>query len=188
MAVQFLSSMGKTYFVRQTLTKAGKVTYVCSTIASEADLKVLPEGMEFYESVKGKVTIRKKVVSKITDKEYQYVLQTSTRLAKPIGVKVELKKAAMVIYEVEKIKPPLFLKLAFTANPQAKLLEAFEKPEIAPSFRVTLKDNKTRRFIIERRYYLSPKDEWLFLEEGDLKALIKRYAPHIGKDSFFELS
>ena len=187
MAVQFQSSMGKTYFVRQMLTKTGKVTYVCSTTASEADLEELPTGMEFHESFKGKVAIRKKVASKITDKEYQYVQKTAARLAKPSGVKVELKKATMVIYEVVKPELPLFLKLAFAAEPQAKLPKELVKPIITPSFRVTLADEKMRRFKIERRCCSGTEAAWLFLEDGELKSLITHYAPHIGKDSFFEL-
>ena len=186
MAVQFQSSMGKTYFVRQALTKTGKVTYVCTTTPSEVNLEELPAGMEFRESIRGKVTVGKKVVSKITDKECQYVLKTAARLAKPSGVKVELKKAAMVIYEVVKPELPFFLKVAVAANPKAKLPKDLVKPIITPSLRVTLVDDKTRRFTIERISYSGTDELWLFLDKDDLKTLIQRYAPHIGKDSMFQ--
>ena len=187
MGAQFQSSTGKTYFVRQTLTKTGKVRYVCTATASDNDLEALPEGMEFHESATGIVSVRKKLVSKITDKEYQYVLKTATRLAKPSGVKVELKKAAMVIYEVAKPELPFFLKVAVAADPKAMLPEDLVKPIITPSLRVTLVDEKTRRFTIERISSSGTDESWLFLDKDDLKTLIQRYAPHIGKDSFFEL-
>ena len=175
MGAQFQSSTGKTYFVRQTLTKTGKVRYVCTATASDNDLEELPEGMEFHESATGIVSVRKKMVSKITDKEYQYVLKTAARLAKPSGVKVELKKDSMVIYEFAQPKlSPMFDAI-------------FGKPLVTPVFQVTLVDKEERDFVIERRCYLGAEDSWMCLENGDLKTLITRYAPHIGKDSFFEL-
>ena len=187
MGAQFQSSTGKTYFVRQSLTKTGKVRYVCTATASDNDLEALPEGMEFHESATGIVSVRKKLVSKITDKEYQYVLKTASRLAKRRGIKVELKKASMVIYEVVKPELPFFLKVAVDADPKAMLPEDLVKPIITPSLRVTLVDDKARRFTIERISYSGTDESWLCLENGDLKTLITRYAPHIGKDSFFEL-
>ena len=175
MGAQFQSSTGKTYFVRQSLTKTGKVRYVCTATASDTNLEELPEGMEFHESVTGIVSVRKKMVSKITDKEYQYVLKTATRLAKPSGVKVELKKDSMVIYEFAQPKlSPMFDAI-------------FGKPLVTPVFQVTLVDEEERDFVIERRCYLGAEDSWMCLENGDLKTLITRYTPHIGKDSFFEL-
>ena len=182
MGAQFQSSTGKTYFVRQSLTKTGKVKYVCTATASDNDLEALPEGMEFHESATGIVSVRKKLVSKIADKEYQYVLKTASRLAKHSGIKVELKKASMVIYEVAQPKLSPMLEAMFFGKSQAMF-----KPLITPALQVTLVDEEERDFTIERRCYLGAEESWMYLENGDLKTLITRYVPHIGKDSFFKL-
>ena len=187
MGAQFQSSTGKTYFVRQSLTKTGKVRYVCTATASDNDLEALPEGMEFHESATGIVSVRKKLVSKITDKEYQYVLKTASHLVKRRGIKVELKKTSMIIYECATPELPPMLELLLAGKSRAKLPSVLVTPLATPVFRLTLVDEEERVFVIERRCYLGAEESWMYLEKGDLKTLITRYAPHIGKDSFFKL-
>ena len=54
--------------------------------------------------------------------------------------------------------------------------------------RFTLIDEDTRRFAAERWCFLGSIDNWIDLSGGgELAGLVKRYAPHIGKESFFEL-
>ena len=53
--------------------------------------------------------------------------------------------------------------------------------------RFTLIDEDDRRFAAERWCFLGSIDDWIPLSGGELAGLIERYAPHIGKESFFEL-
>lgn len=186
MKAEYKNFKGKTYFVRQTLTKTGKVKYVCSTKKSNSDLKTLPAGMEFYEKANGLVGVRKKLVSKITDEEYRFVQTECKRLAAPNWVRFELAANSVSVYSAEKIDLSSLVGFAIRCSLKKadSLLQA--AADFLPSLRFTLADEKTREFSVERMCFMGEKDEWLFLENGKLDELVKKYAPHIEKESMFD--
>ena len=57
--------------------------------------------------------------------------------------------------------------------------------------RFTLDDKKDRVFRVERWCFIGSIDRWIDLWEsgsaGKLSDLVKRFCPHIGQESFFEL-
>ncbi len=57
--------------------------------------------------------------------------------------------------------------------------------------RFTLVDEKNRTFRVQRWCFRGSIDRWIDLwesrSEGKLSALVKRFCPHIGQESFFEL-
>lgn len=55
-----------------------------------------------------------------------------------------------------------------------------------PSLRFSLVDEKKREFAVERMCFMGNQDEWYFLECGKLEKLVKKYAPHIEKESMFD--
>ena len=53
--------------------------------------------------------------------------------------------------------------------------------------RFVLDDEKSRKFVVERMCFIDPEG-WIFLRgPDDLAKLVKKYSPHLGKDTFFEL-
>jgi hypothetical protein len=51
-----------------------------------------------------------------------------------------------------------------------------------------LDDAQTRTFVVERWCFLGAVDDWIALDSStDLKALVKQYGHHLGKESFYEL-
>ncbi|MBO5721565.1 MAG: hypothetical protein J6S19_00500 [Lentisphaeria bacterium] len=184
MKIQYKNFKGKVYFVRETHTKTGKIKYVCSTKESVSDLEVLPDGMEFYEKASGLVGIRKKLVSKITDAEYQFIQTECKRLASPNWVRFELFKDSAVVYSTKKIDlSALGLPSCCSKEKADSLL--FSVATFMPALRFSLNNEKTRIFSVERRCFME-EDEWYFLESGKLSELIKKYAPHIEKESMFD--
>ena len=57
--------------------------------------------------------------------------------------------------------------------------------------RFTLVDEEARTFRVQRWCFRGSIDRWIDLylagSEGNLKDLVKKFCPHIGKESFFEL-
>ena len=57
--------------------------------------------------------------------------------------------------------------------------------------RFTLADEQDRTFRVQRRCFLGSIDGWIDLwmsgREGKLPALVRKFCPHIGQESFFEL-
>ncbi len=57
-----------------------------------------------------------------------------------------------------------------------------------PHMRFTLVDEKRRRFNVDRWCFRGSIDNWFPLHgSGDLATMIKKFVPHLGQDSFFEL-
>ena len=185
MKLQYQNFRGKTYFARQSLTKTGKVKYVCSTKESDSDLEKMPDGMEFYEKVSGLVGIRKKLVSRITDEEFQFIQTECKRLAAPNWVRFELSEDAVSVYSAEKLDVSMFGFFPERSTAKVNAILA-SSASFMPALRFSLADEKTREFAVERMCFLEDQDEWYFLECGKLAKLVKKYAPHIEKESMFD--
>ena len=57
-----------------------------------------------------------------------------------------------------------------------------------PHMRFTLVDEGRRRFIAHRWCFRGSIDGWFSLQgSGDLATMVKKFVPHLGQDSFFEL-
>ncbi len=58
----------------------------------------------------------------------------------------------------------------------------------SPMMQFVLDDDQTREFVVSRWCFRSSVDDWIFLDGStDLKALVKKYARHLGKESFYDL-
>jgi hypothetical protein len=55
-----------------------------------------------------------------------------------------------------------------------------------PSLRFSLEDEEKREFFVERMSFMGDEDKWYYLESGSLAELVKKYAPHIEKESMFD--
>jgi hypothetical protein len=58
-----------------------------------------------------------------------------------------------------------------------------------PMMRFSLVYEKRRRFAVERWCFLGSIDDWFPLKgSGDLATMLKKFAPHLGEESFYELT
>jgi hypothetical protein len=58
----------------------------------------------------------------------------------------------------------------------------------SPMFRFALIDEEERYYSVERWCFLGAVDGWYFLSGGaPLDKLARKFLPHLGKESFFEL-
>ncbi|MCQ2380583.1 MAG: hypothetical protein MJ025_06665 [Victivallaceae bacterium] len=176
--IKYVNFRGKSYFVRP---RRGCSGYVCSTKESDTDLESLPEGMEFYERADGFVGVRKKLKSKITAEEFALIQRECKRLAAPNMVRFELSKKAVSVYSAAHCN---LSKLQGPRDKVAAIEDYIDRnATYMPSLRFTISDEDERIFDLERMSSLSSGEKWWFLESGELRYLVEKYAPHIEKES-----
>jgi hypothetical protein len=127
-------------------------------------LASIPEGYEVYENPAAQVFHRKRLPWFITDAEVAVVRDGLRRHAKDQHCMADVREKHIIVYHSER------------GNLYQELL------------RFTLIDEVSRRFAADRWCLLRSIDNWINLSGGgELAKLIERYAPHIGRESFFEL-
>ncbi len=58
----------------------------------------------------------------------------------------------------------------------------------SPMMQFVLVDKETREFEVERWCFRGSIDDWIMLDSStNLQALVKKYARHLGQESFYEL-
>ena len=69
------------------------------------------------------------------------------------------------------------------------MIDALQRhSSMSASLRFVLRDKDARRFSVQRWVYRGCFEGWSYdLAFGDLAVLTAKYAPHLGKESFFDL-
>jgi hypothetical protein len=164
MIIKHLNRKGQRFYLHETKTKTGKPKFFYSMKDGGALVGSIPEGFEVYENPDAQVFLRKKLPRFITDPEIAAVREGFRRYAKDRPCMADVREKHIVVYYSE--RGDLYQKV----------------------LRFTLIDEDRRSFAAERWCFLGSIDDWIPLSGGgDLSQLVKRYAPHIGKESFFEL-
>jgi hypothetical protein len=164
MAVKHVNRKGKTFYLHETKTKTGKPKYFFS-MKREGDLvDAIPEDYEVYENPDAQVFLRKELPRFIADEEIAIVREGLHKYAKDRSCMADVRERHIVVYYSE--RGDLYQKV----------------------LRFTLIDQDRRSFAAERWCFLGSIDDWIPLcDSGSLSKLVRRYGPHIGKESFYEL-
>jgi hypothetical protein len=164
MVVKHANRKGKTFFLHETKTKTGKPKYFFSMKEDAVLVGSIPEGYEVDENPDAQVFLRKTLPRFITVSEVAVVRAGLRRHAKDRPCMADVREKHIVVYHSE--RGDLYQKV----------------------LRFTLIDEECRQFAAERWCFLGSIDDWIPLS-GDsvLARLVERYAPHIGRESFFEL-
>jgi len=164
MVVKHVNRKGQTFYLHETKTKTGKPKYFFSMKEEGVLVGSIPEGYEVYENPDAQVFLRKRLPRFITDHEIAIVRDGLHRYAKDRHCISDVREKHVIVYYSE------------GDNLYQKVL------------RFTLIDEDQRCFAAERWCFLGSIDNWINLSGGgELARLIERYAPHIGKESFFAL-
>ncbi len=193
MPVSHTNRRGQVYYLHQGRTKTGKPRYHFSQKA-EGDLaEAVPEGFEVYETPNGQVFLRKFVPRETTPEELRTVEEGLRRA----GVKwslVEAKKDCLIVHtpsQSEGDLRDLAEKLAgpFFGSRMAGWIEDQQRGgHYHPMLRFVLCDKESRCFSVQRWCFRGSIDGWTWdLAAGKLGALVAKYAPHLGKESFYDL-
>jgi hypothetical protein len=185
MPVTHVNRKQDTYYLHAGKTRTGKPRYWFSK-SNEGDLVVsIPKGYEVYENPDAQVFLRKIVPQLVTPFEVAVVTRGLERYAPGQHCIVDVQGYHIVVYHAERVRLDLE---RFGLGVQ----------EVPPSsrhylkvMRFSLEGEESRKFRVQRWCFRGSIDAWIDLldsaSRGSLPDLVKRYCPHIGQKSFYEL-
>ena len=184
MPVTHVNRKRDTYYLHAGTTRKGKPRYWFSKSTEGELVETIPEGYEVYENPDAQVFLRKIVPQLVTPGEIAVVEEGLEHFAPGQNCLIDVHGKHIVVYYAERVRLDL---------------ERFGFRELPPSYRdymkvmrFTLADEKDRTFRVQRWCFRGSIDDWIDIwesrSEGRLSDLLKRFCPHIGQESFFELT
>lgn len=190
MAIEHVNRRGQTYYLHQGQTKTGKPKFFFSMKSEGSLVNTVPKGYEIYENPNAQVFLSKIRRQIVTPAEVALVRDGVKRYAKIEHVIVDVKGKHIMVYLCDQNMADLtaIASMGLGSN-TARIRESFlRSATYSPMMQFVLEDKKTREFGVDRWCFRGSVDDWITLDsDRDLKALVKKYAPHLGQESFYEL-
>ena len=194
MVMEYVNRKGDTYYLQQGKTKTGKPKYYFGRRLTAVPLDAIPKGYEVHESPEnGQVQVRRTRVTEISPMERRLVEEAVVRLAGLKHVIVDIDEYdALVIYLPDTEDEPLESSDEMpwlSAGAIEKLRDRLaRRAYYHKMMRFELLDDDERLYSVQRWCFRGSIDNWVFLEgPASLERLVEQFAPHLGKESFFEL-
>ncbi len=191
MTIEYVNRRGKTYYLHEGKTKTGKPKYFFSMKAEGTPVSAIPEGYEIYENPNAQVFLRKIPPQIITPEEMAMVREGVKQYAKLDHFIVDVKDKHIVVYLCDQNVDELTALISFgLGKDSARMKESLGMSlSYSPMMQFVLDDAQTREFVVERWCFRGSVDDWIGLDgPTDLKSLVKKYARHLGKESFYDLT
>jgi hypothetical protein len=174
-----------TYYLHVGKTKAGKPKYWFAKSTAGDLVESMPEGYEIYENPDAQVFLRKIVPQLVTPAEVAVVQEGVKRYAPGKNCIVDVQKDHIVVHHAERGALDLE-RFGFGVRELPVSYRNYMKV-----MRFRLVDEKDRTYRVQRWCFRGSIDRWIDLwesgSEGKLSDLVKRFCPHIGQESFYEL-
>lgn len=189
MAIEYVNRKQKKYYLHEGKTKTGKPKYFFSMKADGALVDVIPEGYEIYENPNAQVFLRKIQPQIITPEEVAIVQTGIKKFAQPNYFIVDVKGKHIVVYLCDQnIGALTALAQSFPAGDAGLVDRMAQAFTYSPMMQFVLVDKESREFEVERWCFRGSIDDWILLDSStNLQALVKKYARHLGRESFYEL-
>lgn len=193
MPLQHTNRQGKIYHI-QSHDRRGKAAITAAQKPTGTPVDDLPEGFEIHEKPEtGQVYVRKIVPSAILASERDLVEAGLRQKAKLDCFLVQVEGDSLVVYSPnnEMIDSIIAVMRHFTKPSESQVAAA--RKELSRDaiydklLRFTLSDPPTRQFAADRWCFKGSINDWIMVGNGSLAALVNLCAPHLGKDSFFDL-
>ena len=188
MPVQYTNRKGQTYYLHQTVTRAGKTTYFFSRSDDGNLVDTMPPGYELYESPNGLVFLRKIRAKLITDDEVALVEKELKRNRHLKSYRVDVKHEMIRVYtptqELDGYSKLLSRIVGGEVDVEAILARHATYTE---EMRFILVDKEKRLFDLQRRTYVSSLPEWFDVRWSELLPNLAPYVKHLDQESFFTL-
>jgi hypothetical protein len=187
MSVEHTSRTGRTYYLHEKTTAAGKRSYSFSMDAGGQCPATLPDGYEIYENVGGKVFLRKITPPLILPQELSRVEDALRKHGEPWQYRAEIKKNAIVVHEAADMAGLDKIVRVYFHTKQSEA-DKLKHAHYMAVMRFVLADKKSREFVTERFCFTGSIDDWMYIGGPDtLAAQTKQFVKHLGKESFYEL-
>jgi len=193
MAYQYINRRGDVYHI-QAKQRGDKIAYSASRKPAGRLADSIPEGYEIYERPENaQVFVRRIRATNILPAERQLLELSIRELAKVKHFIVDVEADSLIVF-LPDAEPDVSLCILRSTAPMtreaARSAEAFiiSRSTYTKMMRFVLADEKARTFDAQRWCFLGSIDDWHYLAgEKTLEELIKKYVPHLGKESFFDL-
>lgn len=194
MPFHYTNRRGQVYHLQSKTRRSGAEGYSFTRKPTGTPVDSLPEGYEAWELPdNAQVVLRKIKPSAILATEKQLTEAALRQTAKLEHFIVEVDGNELVIWlpdtdlgsEVEQIASDFGMS---TFGVQQYRERIIRNARYSKMMRFVLTDAAKRLFTAERWCFLGSIDDWHHLEFGKpLPVLLKKYVPHLGKESFFDL-
>lgn len=188
MTLQYTNRRGQIYHLYQGITKNNKPKYFFSTKNDGNRMEAIPDGFEIYENPNAQVFLRKIEILLITELEKKTVVAEIEKNQCVQHFIVDVKKGYITIYTAQ--SNPVFEQDSWLEK--LRQLRNFKPSLIGLNYsaqmRFQLLHTENRDFMAERFCYRGSIDDWITISDPEyLSQLVKKFVPHLGKDSFYEL-
>jgi len=193
MPVQHTNRKGKSYYLHQGKTKTGKPKYFFSPKAEGDLVETLPDGYEIYENPNAQVYLIKEQPKVITDAEKDVVERQLKKVDSSKSYRIDVKGKVITVFEsnesIGAMEGIFSSFLASRSRPNTGIRDLIEQTaSYAPIMRFTLEDEERRTFVTERFCFRGSIDDWIFIGgSNSLEVVCKKFIPHLGQESFYEL-
>jgi hypothetical protein len=185
MPVTHVNRKRDTYYLHAGTTKTGKPRYWFAKSADRDLVESIPEGYEVYENPDAQVFLRKIVRQVVAPAEVAVVADGLKRYAPGENCIVDVQGKHIVIYHAEKVNLDIE-GFRFGSLALSTIYQRYMKV-----MRFALLDQKDRTFRVQRWCFRGSIDGWIDLwasgSAGTLADLVKKFCPHIGQESFYDL-
>jgi hypothetical protein len=189
MAITHTNRKGDVYYLHTGQTRAGKARYHFSKKKAGDLAEGIPEGYEVYEMLSGQVFLRKSTPRLITAEE-EAVVEAGLRQAGVDLFRIDVETDSLIVSLPDQSREEAERTVAMLATfPRRGMVEWLrQRGSWSALMRFVLRDQEERRFAAQRWCFRGSIDNWTWdLAQGDLATLVARYAPHLGRESFFDL-
>lgn len=193
MPITHKNRKGDVYYLHAGVTKTGKPRYHFSrkdqgTLADE-----IPPGYEIYEKPdSAQVYLRKERATAITPAEREFTQAECRRLGESQAILVDVEDNSLVIYTSDGTDDRLAELLGGFGMSSSEVKASLEwrasRAHYTKMMRFTLIDEDRRLFSVDRWCFRGAIDDWFPVASRlPLETAVERYAPHLMRESFFEL-
>jgi len=194
MRFQYTNRHGDVYHLQSKARKTGALGYSFTRKLTGTPVDRLPDGYEVRELPKNaQVVLRKITPSAILPLEKQVAEAAVRHQAKLEHFIVDSDGNEMVIWlpdmesdtKLERMMGDFGFATFSLETARERLVH---RARYSMMMRFVLTDPARRTFDVQRWCFRGSIDGWFFLDGGKpLAALLKKYVPHLGKESFYEL-
>jgi hypothetical protein len=186
-AVSHVNRAGVEYYLHVGNTKTGKPRYWFSTKTDGILAESIPDGYEIYENPESQVFLRKTKPQIVRPEEVEIVRSGLDRYAPDETCIIDVRDEHIIVYHAQQLN--LGRELLGWAFASRAMPVIHSRPDKVMRF--TLVDRVERTYRVQRWCFRGSVDDWIDLMmahgQSDLSKLVKKFVPHIGKESFFEL-
>lgn len=194
MPMEHVNRRGDRYCIFQGKTKTGRPKYYASkkaTSDSGVPVDTLPDDFEVFENPSNStVTVRRCKPSRVLPAERDFVQRLTLELSGCSSVQTILDGDRIVIYTPDRdpaVTAEVFGRI-FGSSPVGLDQWTQRFTNYTAELRFTLKDADRRLYTAQRYCYRGSIDRWINIgRPAPLEPLVRKFAPHLGQESFFEL-